>query len=169
MTGQIGLFCYALLPEDILVLIDDFTHQHLAPYIGMEAVDGKAGIHNGMALIVEVRFQVNEVGLVAYPAVDLLEFYRPLFIRSCAEGELDIGGTYGHQRQENGADVVGLAFYFDGVEVVDDDIWVNAAGPQAVGAGENQQIQDSLQLATYLARYYCPSLVPSLEREMVAD
>jgi hypothetical protein len=27
------------------------------------------------------------------------------------------------------------------------------------GHGENQQIQDSLQLATYLARYYCPSLL----------
>lgn len=123
------------------MLIDDFTHQHFAPHIRVEAVNGKAGVHNLTALVVEVGFQVDEVGLIAHPVVDLLEFGFPLFIRSRMEGELDIGRIYGHQGQENGADVVGFAFCFDGVQVIDDDIRVDAACPQAVGAGENQEIQ----------------------------
>ena len=123
------------------MLIDDFSHQHFTSHVRVEAVDGKAGVHNSMALIVEVGFQVDVVGLVAYPAVDLLEFYIPLFIRSCAEGELNIGGIDRHQRQENGADIVGLAFCLDGIQVVDDDIRVDVSCPQAVSARENQEIQ----------------------------
>ena len=62
------------------MLIDDFSHQHFADDIGMEAIDGEFRIHDLTAGIIEVRFQVDKIWLIAYPAIDLLELFLPAFV-----------------------------------------------------------------------------------------
>ena len=119
------------------MLIDDFTHQHFAIDIRMKSVNGKFGVHNLVGWVVEIWFKVNVIWLAAYPAVNLLEFCLPTPIGSRMEGELYIGGINGHQGQEHGADIVGLTFLPDGLQIVDDDFRLEIRGPQAVGARED--------------------------------
>ena len=56
--------------------VDNLPHQHLPPYIRVQSVDGEAGVHLLACGVVEVGFQVYEIFLLAYPAVDQIQFNR---------------------------------------------------------------------------------------------
>ena len=122
------------------MLIDDFAHQHFAPYIWVKAVNGEFGIHDLMRRIVKVWLKVNIIGLAAHPIVHLLEFYIPAFIGDGMEGKLDVSRVNGHQSEEDGANIVGLTFLPDGVQIVDDEFRLQIRCSQAVGACKNQEI-----------------------------
>ena len=122
------------------MLIDDFPHKHFAPYIRMESIDGKFGIHNRVGGVVEVWFKVDEMGLAAYPVVYLLEFCRPALVRGGMKGKLDISRIDGHQGEEDWADIIGFTFLPNSVQIVDNDFRLEIRCPQAVGAGEDQEI-----------------------------
>lgn len=98
------------LAKQLFMCVDDFAHEHLPPYIRVQPVDGKAGVHLLACLVVEVWLQVNEILLLANPAVDLIKFQPPLGVGVRMEGVFDVARVDGHQGQENGADVVGLAY-----------------------------------------------------------
>ena len=56
------------------------------------------------------------------------------------EGKLDVGRVNGHQSEEDGANIVGLTFLPDGLQIVDDEFRLQIRRSQAVGAREDQEI-----------------------------
>ena len=130
----------SLFYEQVFMLVDDFAHQHLAAHIRVEAVDAELGVHDLMAGVVEIGFQIDIIGLAAYPGIDLQQFGLPFLIRGSMEGKLDIGRIDGHERQEDGADIVGLAFLTYGIQITDDEVRLHIGGPQAVGAGQDDEV-----------------------------
>ena len=66
-----------ILTEDLLVHIDDFSHEHLAPDIWVEAVDGKACVKLLACGVIEVGLQVYVIVLLADPRIDLGQFLTP--------------------------------------------------------------------------------------------
>jgi len=120
--------------------VDNLPHQHLPPYIRVQSVDGKAGVHLLACLVVEVWLQVYEILLLANPAIDLIQLLSPQRVSVCVEGVLDVAGVDRHQGQEDGPDVVGYTLPLDFLQVIYDVLGRDFRGAKAVGAGEYQEI-----------------------------
>ena len=121
--------------------IDNLAHEHLPSYIRVQPVYCEAGVHLLACSIVEVWLQVYEILLLANPAIDLIQLLPPLGVSICVEGVFDVARVDGHQGQEDGADVVGLALLLYFLQVIYDVLGREVRSPQAVGASEHQKIQ----------------------------
>ena len=75
----------------------------------METIDGEPGIEVHLTLVVEIRFEVDMVGLRFDVAVDMVELVVPERIGFRMERVADVRRMDGHEREEDGPDVVRLA------------------------------------------------------------
>ena len=120
--------------------VDDLAHELLATDIGMQAVDGKRGIEDGMCLVVEIGLEIDEVGLCFDVSVDVVHLRVPFRVSVRVEGELDVLRMNRHERQEDRADVVLFTERFDAREVADDVVRGNRRIAQTVCAREDQEV-----------------------------
>ena len=76
-----------LMHKQILVHADDFPDQHLALYIGVEAVIGPFRSQDGLAGIVEVGLQGDVIGLLADKSFSSMNVLAPFDIKIAPPGK----------------------------------------------------------------------------------
>ena len=122
------------------MLVDYFCHEHFALDVRVEAVIGPLWCQHSVGIVIEIWLQVNIVLLAADVFVDGLHLYEPVWISRCAEGPHDISWINWRQSQKNRPDVVFLALFHYGIQVINNHFCSNMACPEAVRACHDNEI-----------------------------